>query len=52
MYHVCMHVRADNRSCRLGPVPQESLTVGEVQVLDSIQYQPSDLRIAPWDEKE
>jgi len=42
----------DARYVRYRITPQRILTVSEVQVLDSIRYEPFDLRIALPDEKE
>ncbi|MCU0917932.1 MAG: hypothetical protein MUC88_25725 [Planctomycetes bacterium] len=42
----------DTRYVQYKITPQRTLTVSEVQVLDSIQDEPFDLRIALPDEKE
>ena len=40
------------RFVRFKITPQRTLTVSEIQVLDSIRYEPFDLRIALPDDKE
>jgi len=46
LYDLVVPEAVDARYVRFRVVPQRTLTISEVQVLDSIEYEPFDLRIA------